>query len=96
MASGRDVRFHCSVRALRSAKKSRHDVRSCCDAVKTVLAINPEYGAPVSGHASLRKMRVQLPKARLGKRGGYWCIYRKAHIDTWPHRLTGIRLRSAS
>jgi len=26
-------------------------------------------------------MRVQVPAAKLGKRGGYRCIYRKAHID---------------
>lgn len=26
-------------------------------------------------------MRVQVPAARLGKRGGYRCIYRKARID---------------
>jgi hypothetical protein len=26
-------------------------------------------------------MRVQVPAARLGKSGGYRCIYRKAHID---------------
>jgi hypothetical protein len=26
-------------------------------------------------------MRVQVPAARLGKRGGYRCIYRRARID---------------
>jgi hypothetical protein len=26
-------------------------------------------------------MRVQVPAARLGKRGGYRCIYRMARID---------------
>ena len=26
-------------------------------------------------------MRVQVPAAKLGKRGGYRCIYRKAQID---------------
>lgn len=26
-------------------------------------------------------MRVQVPEARIGKSGGYRCIYRKARID---------------
>lgn len=46
-----------------------------------MLALNPEYGVPIPGHTGLRKMRVQVPSARLGKRGGYRCIYRKARID---------------
>jgi hypothetical protein len=46
-----------------------------------VLRGNPEYGVPIPGHSGLRKMRVQVPDARRGKRGGYRCIYRKAHID---------------
>lgn len=46
-----------------------------------VLHGNSEYGLPIPGHSGLRKMRIQVPAARLGKRGGYRCIYRKAHID---------------
>lgn len=49
--------------------------------MKTVLALNPDRGVSIPGHGSLRKMRVQVPGAKLGKRGGYRCIYRKAHID---------------
>mgnify|MGYP006908362815 CR=1 FL=1 len=81
MDSDRTVRFHCSRRAARSARKATHDLRDRCDAVKAVLSTNPAYGVPVAGHARLRKMRVQVPKARLGKRGGYRCIYRTARID---------------
>jgi hypothetical protein len=46
-----------------------------------VLAGNPEYGVPIPGHGGLRKMRVALPRLRIGKRGGYRCIYRRARID---------------
>ncbi len=81
MVSRTDVRFHCTKRARRSARKSKHGVDARCEAVKLVLAGNSEYGVPVAGHPGLRKMRVQVPAARLGKSGGYRCIYRKAHID---------------
>lgn len=81
MASRLDVRFHCTKRARRSLRKSRHDVESRCETVKRVLHGNPEYGLPIPGHPKLRKMRIQVPAARLGKRGGYRCIYRKARID---------------
>jgi len=81
MASRTDVRFHCTKRARRSARNSKHGVDARCEAVTLVLAGNPEFGVPVAGHPGLRKMRVQVPAARLGKRGGYRCIYRKARID---------------
>ncbi|MEQ8768663.1 MAG: hypothetical protein RL885_32450 [Planctomycetota bacterium] len=77
----RDRRFHCTKRALKSARKAKHDVERRCAALKAVLTINPERGLPVKGFAVLRKMRVQVPEAKLGKRGGYRCIYRKAEID---------------
>lgn len=81
MGSRTDVRFHCSKRASRSAKKSRHGVDGECSTVKTVLAINTEYGVPIPGYGGLRKMRIGIPAARLGKSSGYRCIYRKARID---------------
>ncbi len=46
-----------------------------------VLSINPEYGVAIARHGGLRKMRVALPRLRIGKRGGYRCIYRRARID---------------
>lgn len=52
-----------------------------CQTLKYVLALNPEYGVPITGYPGLRKMRVQVPGARLGKRGGYRCIYQRARID---------------
>lgn len=62
-------------------RRSRHGIEARCEAVKIVLAGNVEYGAPIPGFAGLRKMRIHVPAARLGKRGGYRCIYRKARID---------------
>jgi len=81
MAFDGTVRFHCSKRAARSARKAAHDLRECCDTIRTVLALNPLYGVRVARHPHLRKMRVHIPRARIGKRGGYRCIYRTAHID---------------
>jgi hypothetical protein len=62
-------------------RQSHHGVERCCKAVQIVLAGNVDYGVPIPGHSGLRKMRVHVPAARLGKRGGYRCIYRKARID---------------
>lgn len=50
-----------------------------------VLAINPTYGDPIPDHPHLRKMRIQLRRLRIGKSGGYRCIYRKARIDEVEH-----------
>lgn len=50
-----------------------------------VLALKPDYGVPIPGHPRLRKMRLQLRKLRIGKSGGYRCIYRKARIDEIEH-----------
>lgn len=81
MASKRDIRFHWTRRVRRHLKSAKHDVRGQCDTVKQLLSINPEYGQPVKGHGHLRKMRIHVPTARMGKSGGYRCIYRKALID---------------
>jgi hypothetical protein len=81
------IRFWCSERLRRSAKKSRHRVAEQCSAVLKVLALSPTYGPIVAGHAPLRKMRVAIPSAGFGKSGGYRMIYREAMLDEARHVL---------
>jgi mRNA-degrading endonuclease RelE of RelBE toxin-antitoxin system len=76
-----DVRFHCSHRVRRSAKKSRHHVSGACDDVCQVLRLNPDYGVSIPGHSHLRKMRLMVPGLACGKSGGYRLIYRKQMQD---------------
>lgn len=81
MAFSGDVRFHCTARAKRSCRKSKHSISDACRTVMRVLETNPEYGVPIPGHGSLRKMRVAAPKLKVGKSGGYRLIYRKSRVD---------------
>jgi hypothetical protein len=81
------IRFWCSERLRRAAKKSRHRVVEQCESVLRVLALHPTYGPIVAGHAPLRKMRIAIPSAAFGKRGGYRMIYREAMLDQARHVL---------
>ena len=76
-----DVRFHCTRGTQKSGKKSAHAVLDQCGVVRKVLAENRNYGVPVSGHGSLRKMRVRVPSLKKGKSGGYRTIYSTRVID---------------
>ena len=76
-----DVRFHCSHRIRRSAKKSRHRVTDACMDICKVLRLNPDYGVSIPGHPQLRKMRLMVPGLASGKSGGYRLIYRKQQQD---------------
>lgn len=51
----------------------------------TVLALHPDYGVVVKGHAPLRKMRVAAPGLTAGKSGGYRLIYATARVDECQH-----------
>ena len=73
--------FHCSARARKNVKKSKHRISECCDTVKIVLSTNPEYGALIKGSEGLRKMRVKAPSLNVGKSGGYRLIYKASLID---------------
>lgn len=77
-----DVKLHCSNRIRRSIKKASHDLANKpCMAAQIILARSPDYGVRVERFSALRKMRVGVPEARLGKRGGYRLIYRFEHLD---------------
>lgn len=72
--------FHCSNRARKSIKSAKHRIEECCDTLKTVLNVNPNYGVLVKG-TKLRKMRLNVPSLNVGKRGGYRLIYKAEIID---------------
>lgn len=76
-----DFEFHCSKRAVKSVKKSKHRLGECCADVMKVLTANPEYGALVRDTGGLRKMRVIVPALQTGKSGGYRLIYKPLMID---------------
>lgn len=76
-----DCFFHCSKRALKNTKSSKHRVSECCDTLKLVLAGNPEYGAVIKGRSGLRKMRIKVPSLNVGKSGGYRLIYKSALLE---------------
>ena len=76
-----DLRFHCSHRISRSAKKSKHHVSGACGDVCKVLRLHPDYGGAIPGYSSLRKMRLMVPGLACGKSGGYRLIYRKQQQD---------------
>jgi len=76
-----DFRFHCSKRATKSVKKSKHRLSECCDDVMKVLSTNPEYGALIRDTGGLRKMRVHVPALHVGKSGGYRLIYKALMVD---------------
>lgn len=78
-------RVHCSHGMQRASKKSRHHVQEACAKVCSVLAMHPEYGVIVKGHAPLRKMRVKAPGLTTGKSGGYRLIYATSVIDECRH-----------
>ena len=63
-----DFQFHCSKRAAKSVKKSKHRLGECCADVMKVLTANPEYGALIRDTGGLRKMRVHVPALHTGKR----------------------------
>lgn len=76
-----DFQFHCSKRAAKCVKKSKHRLGECCADVMKVLTANPEYGALIRGTDGLRKMRVHVPALHIGKSGGYRLIYKLLIID---------------
>ena len=79
------ARVHCTAAVERAAKKSKHRIVEACSKVCKVLALRPEYGLVVKGHASLRKMRVAAPGLTVGKSGGYRVIYASACVDECQH-----------
>ena len=81
------IRAWCSPQVRRAAKKSKHAVGEECETVLRVLALHRGYGDSVPGHPSLRKMRVALPGAGIGKSGGYRLVYREADVDQARHVL---------
>jgi hypothetical protein len=76
-----DFQFHCSKRAAKCVKKSKHRLGECCGDVMKVLTTNPEYGALIRNAGGLRKMRVHVPTLHVGKSGGYRLIYRPMMVD---------------
>lgn len=76
-----DFQFHCSKRAAKCVKKSKHRLGECCADVMKVLTANPEYGALIRDTGGLRKMRVHVPALHTGKSGGYRMIYKPLMID---------------
>ena len=76
-----DFQFHCSKRAAKAVKKSKHRLGDRCGDVMKVLSANPEYGALMRDTDGLRKMRVHVPALHSGKRGGYRLIYKPLMID---------------
>ncbi len=76
-----DFQFHCSKRAAKSVKKSKHRLGECCADVMKVLTTNPEYGALIRNTGGLRKMRVHVPALHVGKSGGYRLIYKTLMVD---------------
>ena len=75
------LQFHCSPATHKSARKAKHAVLHECSTIKQVLNLNPDYGVPIPGFSVLRKMRMAIPAAGLGKSGGYRLIYRKMTIE---------------
>lgn len=82
-----DVRVGCAPTVLKAAKKSKHHVLEQCATIARVLALNPQFGVVVPGHASLRKMRLQLPSLKIGKRGGYRRVYASRRVDEFIYVL---------
>ena len=76
-----DFQFHCSKRAAKWVKKSKHRLAECCADMMKVLNSNPEYGALIRDTEGLRKMRVHVPSLKTGKSGGYRLIYKPLMID---------------
>lgn len=76
-----DFQFHCSKRAAKCVKKSKHRLGECCADVMKVLTANPEYGVLIKNTGGLRKMRVHVPSFPVGKSGGYRLIYKPMMID---------------
>lgn len=76
-----DFQFHCSKRAAKCVKKSKHRLAECCADVMKVLIANPEYGALIRDTGGLRKMRVHVPALHAGKSGGYRLIYKPLMVD---------------
>jgi hypothetical protein len=76
-----DFQFHCSKRAAKAVKKSKHRLGECCGDVMKVLSANPEYGALIRDTGGLRKMRVHVPSLQTGKSGGYRLIYKPLMVD---------------
>jgi mRNA-degrading endonuclease RelE of RelBE toxin-antitoxin system len=80
-----NVRFFYSHSARKSIKKAKHDLRSSCETVKSVLALNPAYGVEIPKRNGLRKMRLAVRALNCGKSGGYRLIYRAVMIDEAWH-----------
>ena len=76
-----EVKFHISDRCKKSLKKSKHRAGDGIETVKTVVRLNPDYGAPIPGRDGLRKMRLRAPGLNAGKSGGYRLIYRKVLME---------------
>jgi len=76
-----DFQFHCSKRAAKCVKKSKHRLSECCADVIKVLITHPEYGALIRDTGGLRKMRIHVPALNVGKSGGYRLIYKAIMVD---------------
>ena len=76
-----DTVFHCTSKVRRSGKKSKHGVLKTCKTIRQVLRFNPKFGESIPGFQDLRKMRVNAPDLKAGKRGGYRLIYRAEEMD---------------
>lgn len=76
-----DFQFHCSKRAAKCVKKSKHRLGERCSEVMKVLTTHPEYGALIRDTGGLRKMRVHVPALHTGKSGGYRLIYKPLMVD---------------
>ena len=79
------VRFFYSRSAKRSIKKTKHDLLASCETVKSVLALNPNFGVEIPKRSGLCKMRLSVQGLNCGKSGGYRLIYRAVIIDEVWH-----------
>ena len=79
------VRFFYSHSAKRSIKKAKHDLLASIETIKSVLALNPNFGVEIRNRNGLRKMRLIVRGLNSGKSGGYRLIYRAVMIDEIWH-----------